>query len=119
MPKPTLRLAELEDVMKALNANVCGPIATQALRMLCVCAITLVLTANPAMAGGTARGSFTVGITVQSRPPAVLTPEQLNERNKMLYEEQKRVATVSEEQKGRVAVSDSEEQKRVSDADRG
>jgi hypothetical protein len=90
MPKPTSRLTELEDVMKALNANVRGPLATQALRMLGVCAVAFMLAASPAMAGGTARGSFTVGITVQSNPPAVLTPEQLNERNKMLYEEQKR-----------------------------
>jgi hypothetical protein len=90
MPKPTSRLAELEDVMKALNANVRAPLATQVLRMLGVCAVTFVLAASPAMAAGTARASFTVGITVQSTPIVALTPEQLNERNKMLYEEQKR-----------------------------
>jgi hypothetical protein len=85
--------------MKALNANVRGPLATQTLRMLGVCAVVFMLAASPAMAGGTARGSFTVGITVQSNPPAVLTPEQLNERNKMLYEEQKGIASLDLEQK--------------------
>lgn len=81
--------------MKALNAIVCGLLATQTLRMLRVCGLTLVLAAGPAMAGGTASGSFTVGIRIQSTPSAVLTPEQLNARNKMLYEEQKNVGSTT------------------------
>jgi hypothetical protein len=90
---------EREDALKALNANACGPLATQALRMLCACVIALALAAGPAMAGGTASGSFTVGIRVQSNPAPALTPEQLNARNKLLYEEQKRVVASYEEQK--------------------
>ncbi len=79
--------------MKALNAIGRGLLATRTLRMLRICGVSLVLAAGPAMAGSAASASFTVGIRIQSRPSAVLTPEQLNARNKLLYEEQQKVAS--------------------------
>lgn len=78
--------------MKDVNVNGLGTFAIQALRTLCVCGITLMLAASPAWAGGSSNATFSVGIRIQSKPPTALTPEQLNERNKMLYEEQKKVA---------------------------
>ena len=81
--------------MKALNAIVGGLLTTQTLRMLRVCGLILVLASGPALAGGAASGSFTVGIHIQSMPSAVLTPEQLNARNKVLYEEQKKVGSTT------------------------
>ena len=81
--------------MKALHAIGRGLLATRTLRMLRVCGVSLVLAAGPAMAGGAASASFTIGIRIQSRPSAVLTPDQLNARNKLLYEEQQKVAPVT------------------------
>ena len=75
--------------MNTLNANVRGQLATRVLRMMGVCVIAIAFAASPAVARGTASSSFTVGIRIQSVPSPVMTPEQLNARNKALYEEQK------------------------------
>jgi hypothetical protein len=47
------------------------------------------------MAGSVDSASFTVGIRIQSEPSAAPTPEQLNARNKMLYEEQKKIEAMA------------------------
>jgi hypothetical protein len=88
MPEPTWRRVNLEDAVKALHANGCGHLATRTLRMLGVCAIAIMVATSPAMARGTASASFTIGIRIQSVPTPPMTPEQLNARNKALYEEQ-------------------------------
>ena len=64
-------------------------IGAVAMRMLRVCSIGLVLAAGTAMAVPAASTSFTIGIRIQSRPLDVLTPDQLNARNRALYEKQK------------------------------
>jgi len=102
MPEPTWQRANPEDLVKALPANVCGRSATRTLRMLGVCIVAIAMMANPAMARGTASSSFTVGIRIQSVPSPVMTPEQLNTRNKALYDEQK----ISEPMKLLADVSD-------------
>jgi hypothetical protein len=81
--------------VEALHAIFCSQLAFRHLRTLGVFFITLMMAAGPAMAGGAASDSFTVGIRILSTPAAASTPEQLNERNKRLYEEQKRTEALT------------------------
>jgi len=84
-----------EDAVKALHANARSQLANRILRLLGVCIVAIVISASPAMANGTSSSSFTVGIRVQSVPTPVMTPEQLNARNKALYDEQKRAESMN------------------------
>jgi hypothetical protein len=95
MPEPTWQRVNPEDAVKALHANVCGQLATRTLRMLGACVIAIMVATNPAMARGTSSASFTIGIRIQSIPTPEMTPEQLNARNKTLYDEQKKTESMN------------------------
>lgn len=95
--------------MNVSNATARGLPVAGVLRMLGFGVVALALATSSAMAAGSARASFTVGIRIVATSPPALTPEQLNERNKALYEEQKRLAGLGEEQKEPVDLDEPQE----------